>query len=414
MHTGRPLSEGNRLQRAYHRWAAPHYARMAPDLREQSELIDRFLYSRRGLGFWAGLLSAAIGSAWGLRQAGLPMSLAVALSVVAWCALPMMLLVAWLQPTLFSVTWLRRKLPAIVAMAVCGGLAGFVVGHVARHGRLDADLIARQAGDAMLVLGPAILLATVSLLALIWGVAQVRRQVLEREVLQLRLQRERDSAARQAAEARLQLLQGQIQPHFIFNTLSAVQHWVDEGDARGGPLLRSLTAFLRGSTEALGRDTTTLADEAAMVGHYLSIMQARLGERLACTIEVAPEVAQQRLPPGLLLTLVENAVEHGIAAALGGGRLTLMARRLGEACIVTVSDTTGRLSADWAEGVGLANSRERLRQTFGEDAALTLALAEGSTVATLSLPRQLAASPAAGAPASHPPAPTFHAASTPP
>lgn len=382
-----PLSEGNRLQRAYHRWAEPYYERMSPELREQSELIDQFLYSRRGLGFWLGLAGAIVGSAFGLRHAGMPMALAVGLSILIWGALPLMVLVAWLQPALFSLSGLRQKFPRILAMALVGALAGFVVGHVARHGDINPAVIVRKLWDAMYILAPAVLLAALAILGLLWGVAQVRRQLLERELLQLRLERERDTAARQAAEARLKLLQGQIQPHFIFNTLSAVQHWVDSGDARGGPLLRSLTAFLRGSTDALGHDEVTLADEAAMVRHYLSIMQARLGERLQVQVDIAAAVAGQRLPPGLLLTLVENAVEHGIAPSLAGGQVQMIGSADGRDCVVTVADTAGNLLSSWAEGVGLANSRERLAQHFGGQASLTLALTDGSTIATLRVPR---------------------------
>ena len=131
MKPARPLSEGNRLQRAYHRWAAPHYARMAPDLRVQAELLDRFLYSRQGLVFWAGLLAAAVGSAHALQRAGLKLPLAVVASVLLWGVLPLMLLAAWLQPALFSLSGLRRKLPVAVGMALVGGVVGYLVGHLA-------------------------------------------------------------------------------------------------------------------------------------------------------------------------------------------------------------------------------------------------------------------------------------------
>ncbi|MBL8303971.1 MAG: histidine kinase [Ideonella sp.] len=389
MSPARPLSDGNRLQRAYHRWAAPHYARMAPEVREQAEWLDRFLYSRQGLAFWAGLLTAALGTLLVLQRLGLALPLAIVVSVLLWGLLPLMLLAAWLQPARFSLPDLRRRLPVVVAMALAGAGVGYLVGHVARHGRIDADLLVNRAGDAMLRLGPAVLLVTVAMLAMLWGVARVRAQMLERQMQHWRLVSERDAAARQAAEARLKLLQGQIQPHFIFNTLSAVQHWVDQGDPRGGPLLRTLTAFLRGSTEALLHDTVSLADEAAMVGHYLAIMQARLGARLSATIEVDPVVAPVRLPPGLLLTLVENAVEHGIAPTLAGGRVGLRAVASGGDCVLTVTDTAGSLPPEPLEGVGLANSRERLQRQFGSGATLSLALVDGATVVTVVLPRGL-------------------------
>jgi LytS/YehU family sensor histidine kinase len=227
---------------------------------------------------------------------------------------------------------------------------------------------------------------SLAMLVLFWGIAQVRRQVLERALTQARLEQERDAAARQAAQAQLRLLQGQIRPHFIFNTLSAVQHWVDTADPRGGPLLRALTAFLRGSTEALGKEDIRLADEVELMRHYLGVMQARLGPRLRFRLEVAPAAAAQLLPPGLLLTLVENAVEHGISRSLQGGDVALQADCADGWLTIDISDSAGLLPGTLQDGVGLANCRERLRHRYGAAASLELLLHEGRSVARLRLP----------------------------
>lgn len=390
MDAGTSLSQGNRLQRAYHRWALPYYERMEPELRAQSEAVDRFLYSRRGLVAWLGLLAAIAGGTLGMQRAGLPLWLALVVSLLVGAGVPLMLLSAWLQPTRFTAPDLRRKLPWVLLMALAGALSGFLTGHVARHGRLDPALVLARLLDGLGLLLPAVLLAVAAIVGLLWGTAQVRRQVLEHTLRQTRLQQELDAAAREAAEARLKLLQGQIQPHFIFNTLSAVQHWVDAGDPRGAPLLRALTAFLRGSTEALSRETVTLADEAALAGHYLAIMQARLGERLRWTMTIAPGLRTQPLPPGLLLTLVENAVEHGLAPALAGGVIDIRACPLDpdrQTAELVVRDSGGRLGAPIQEGVGLSNTRERLQRRFGRAATLTLGTAaDGHTEAVLRWP----------------------------
>jgi signal transduction histidine kinase len=358
----RPLAEGNRLQRWYARWAAAHYARMEPQVREQAELVDRFLYSRRGLGVWIGLLCAGAGTTAGLSAAGLPLLLAVVLSALLWLVMPAMGLAVWIAPAAFMHRHTtRRAIGLTVGGAAFGGLIGFAAGHVARHGRLDLPLLGSELVAKATVLAPAVLLAGLAFAAIFWGAARIRQQVLESELERTTMQRERDLAARQAAEARLRLLQGQIQPHFIFNTLSALQHWVDTGDARAGALLRSLTAFLRRSTELLGRAEVALGEEADTVRQYLQIMQARLGERLRFTVEVATDVAATRLPPGLLLTLVENAVEHGIAPALDGGSVRLVAVREAGDVVVRVRDDGVGLAPDWRDGTGLANCRERLR-----------------------------------------------------
>ena len=374
-----PLALGNRWQRRYHAWAAPYYARMSPAVREQAELIDAYLYSRRGLGLWLGLACAFGGTGWGLRAAGLPLWLALGCSLLVWGAVPVAALGAWLQPERFAGRRLRRSLPAVIGLGLAGALAGFVVGHVGKHGGLDVERLLQSLWVASTLIAPIVLLVMLGLAALLWGVAQARRLLIERELEHVTLAGERDAAARQAAEARLQLLQGQIQPHFIFNTLSALQHWVDTGDARAGPLLQSLTSFLRGSTELLGRDEVMLGDEARMVGHYLAIIQARLGARLRFAIDIDPALASELLPPGLLLTLVENAVEHGVTPSLSGGEVCVTAAREGSGWTLWVRDDGAGLAPGWQEGLGLDNCRQRLQHRFGARASLRLrALAPGT------------------------------------
>lgn len=377
------LSQGNRLQRAYYAWAAPHYARMHPRLREQAELIDAFLYSRRGVGVWLGMAGAVAGTCMGLTGAGMSLQLALALSLIAWLGLPLMALGAWLQPERFGSGQLRKTVPRIMALGLAGALLGFVVGHVAKHGALDFTRLLLSLRNGLTVLVPAVVGALGAMAALLWGVAQVRRQLLERELERVTIAAERDAAARQVSEAQLKLLQGQIQPHFIFNTLSALQHWVDTQDRRAGPLLQSLTSFLRGSTELLGRDTVTLEAEAAMVANYLAIQQARLGPRLTSSIDMAAEALGMLLPPGVLLTLVENAVEHGIAPALAGGEVSVAARREGAQWVLAVRDSGAGLAEAWHDGVGLANCRQRLQHHFGSRATLTLSALQPGTEARL-------------------------------
>jgi hypothetical protein len=382
-----PLSEGNRLQRAYARWAAPRYACMAPQLREQAELLDRFLYSRRGLGVWLGMAGSVAGTATGLRFAGLSTALALLIALFIWVALPVSLVGAWLAPGKFAGPKLRRKLPVIVALALSGGLLGFIVGHIVKHGSLDAMQLVQAIWRGAPVLVPAVIAGASGVLFLVWGVAQARRQMLERTLERERLARERDTAARHAAEARLKLLQAQIQPHFIFNTLAALQHWVDVGDPRAPALLRTLTAFLRGSTELLGREVTTLGEEFAAAAQYLHIMQARLGERLRVELQLDPACADRPLPPGLLLTLVENAVEHGISPSLAGGLVRVEVRCDAAGSQVSVRDDGSSLAPQWQDGTGLANCRERLRHHGNGRGTLTLRALERGTEAVLHLPQ---------------------------
>jgi sensor histidine kinase YesM len=109
------------------------------------------------------------------------------------------------------------------------------------------------------------------------------------------------------------------------------------------------------------------------VRHYLAIMEARLGERLQHAVTLDPSAAALMLPPGVLLTLVENALEHGVSRALAGGRVELHAARDGKRTRITVQDDGPGLGPGWSEGVGLRNARERLQHRFGAAASLTLA-----------------------------------------
>lgn len=376
----------NRLQRAYFAWAERFYQRMSPELAAEARRLDGFLYSRRALGFWIGIACALLGSTLGLTAAGFPWPLALGATIFVGGGLFIAGLSAWMQPDhLFG-----RRAWGIVAKLTLGGFfgaaAGFLVGRAVKRGRAMFDDLGTVLLDVALKAAPILVVAIVGTGLLMVVVAALRRQQMKRELADMRLVQERDAAARQAVEAQLKLLQGQIQPHFIFNTLSAVQHWVDVGDPRAAPMLRSLTAFLRGSTELLGRDAATLADEATTLRHYLAVMQARLGERLRSRVDIGAEAGAQLLPPGLLLTLVENAVEHGIGASVSGGEIEVDAVREGERCVIHVADSPGALPDDWQDGVGLGNSRERLAHRFGDRASLTLNREPGRTVATLVVP----------------------------
>ncbi len=389
----RPLSEGNRLQRAYARWAEPYYRKLTPEQRVEAERIDRWLYSRTGWPAWLGMLSVTAGVTLLLVIFGhLPVAMALGLGVAITLSLGFLWMEPWFFPERFAGGRpLARKALVGMGMGLIGAVVGFTVAEISTlDGSWPDPARLRKILQGLLLAMLAAALVMAPLTAFQWAMARLRRRRLEREVTELRLAQERDASAREAAEARLRLLQAQVHPHFVFNTLAAVQHWVDQGDARAAPLLRALTAFLRGSTEMLGRERTTLGEEAAMVGHYLAIMQARLGQRLRSHVEVPSGLAATELPPGLLLTLVENALEHGIEPALAGGTVTVLAEldESGSTVRVRVRDDGLGLPASWQEGVGLSNCRQRLVHHFGSSARLDVHAREPGTEAVMSWPRQ--------------------------
>jgi signal transduction histidine kinase len=199
----------------------------------------------------------------------------------------------------------------------------------------------------------------------------------------LREQAEREKAIEMARR----LAAAQIEPHFLFNTLASAQHWVQTKDDRAAPLLAALTGYLRATLPLFKQPLLAAGDELLAVRRYLEVMQARMGERLRWQIDVAPALERALLPPGLLLTLVENAVGHGIEPQLAGGAITVAGRREGAAAVFSVHDTGPGPASGVADGVGLANARQRLALACGAAASLHLGPAPGGgALAEIRLP----------------------------
>jgi len=205
---------------------------------------------------------------------------------------------------------------------------------------------------------------------------------------------ERSELERQALDARLHLLQAQVAPHFLFNTLANVQALVDSGSPQAAAVLRSLIAYLRAAVPLLHRPATTLGREVQLVRAYLELMHMRMPDRLQFELQVDESALALQCPPMTLLTLVENAVRHGIDPSEDGGRIEVSVERRGERCRVRVSDTgVGLQPTDRGLGTGLATLRERLQLVFGGDAELRVSAQPPRGVcAELDLPARGAAS----------------------
>jgi signal transduction histidine kinase len=202
-----------------------------------------------------------------------------------------------------------------------------------------------------------------------WFLTLYRTQQLAARLAELDAQDERIAMAQRLATA-------QIQPHFLFNTLASLQHWVDTRDDRAGPMLRSLTRYLRATLPMFEQDRLPLEQELQIVRSYLDIMQARLGQRLSWSLDTdetaRAAVAQTSLPPGTLLTLAENAITHGIEPSLRGGHIAVRVKAMDGRLRLEVQDGRQGLPPGACEGLGLANTRERLKAHFGARASLGL------------------------------------------
>ena len=220
------------------------------------------------------------------------------------------------------------------------------------------------------------ILSTLGLLIAPWtalGALVRQREALARHQA-LAFELARSELERQASEARLRLLQAQVAPHFLFNSLANVQALVDAGSPQARVVLRSLIAYLRAAVPRLNEPATTLGQELELVRAYLDVMHMRMPDRLQFAVHVEDSARTLRCPPMTLLTLVENAVRHGIDPSEEGGLIDISIQRQGDRCLVRVRDTgAGLTSANAGLGTGLSTLRERLRLAFGDEVELRLA-----------------------------------------
>ena len=213
-----------------------------------------------------------------------------------------------------------------------------------------------------------------------------RIEKLDAEVKQRRLT-EMESERRQM-EAQLKMLQAQIEPHFLFNTLANVSSLIDSDPVLAKTLLERLNDWLRIALVRARSEQATLGDELEMLENYLQILKIRFGERLRWSVDVAEDAKRLAFPPMLLQPLVENAVRHGIEPKIGGGEIAIRTNSDKTTLCIEVSDSGVGLIGDEGGGAGLVNVRARLAALFGDAGQLLLENnTHGGVTATLELPR---------------------------
>jgi glucose-6-phosphate-specific signal transduction histidine kinase len=219
------------------------------------------------------------------------------------------------------------------------------------------------------------LLVGVSVFVAPWiAVAAILRQrdMLVREQA-FAFELERSEFERRVSDARLSLMQAQVEPHFLFNTLANIQALVDSGSPQASKVLTSLIAYLRAAVPRMQSQSTTFDDEVQLVHAYLELMQMRMPDRLQYAIHLDPAAARLYCPPMTLLTLIENAVRHGVDPSETGGRIDADLWVRDNRCVIRVKDTgVGLKTTSRGLGTGLSTLRERLKLAFGGDAQLTL------------------------------------------
>jgi signal transduction histidine kinase len=349
------------------------------------------------LGIWSGINLGATEN-WHI---GLAIGVGTAMTfIVAMCVGP--LAASWVRNRKWP---MGREMTGVIAAVILGVAATNVWSRLgnryinrlvlppASQARLAADYFGRfhRAASSPLALlgGNVIFLLLSGVLALPSYLAEQRRlieEAREREVGALQLQK-------QETDLRLLVLQAQIEPHFLFNTLASLRSLLRQDVARAEAMIDALVEHLRAAMPVFreNKQYSTLSEQLRICSSYLELMRVRLGDRLTYTIDVPEALRNAAFPPLILLTLVENAVKHGVEPKPGRGLIRIDARRElrvdGAHIRVSVTDNGTGLSAGLVHGVGLSNIRAQLAMKYGDRAALSLISgAEGGAVASVDIP----------------------------
>jgi signal transduction histidine kinase len=265
----------------------------------------------------------------------------------------------------------RRGLARVGVLSAAVVLAG-ALGGLVRYGYIlefsDLDVSKNLLPNATLWFARYAELATLLVIVIEFGrrESQSLDALHEAEIDRLALDRE-------MAEARLQVLQAQIEPHFLFNTLANVRRLYVTEPAAGGEMLGNLMRYLEVALPQMRAGDSTLGRELALVEAYLQLQRVRMGSRLAYRVDVPDPLRGAALPPMMLITLVENAIKHGLNALPEGGAVRIAAAvdEAGRLRIEVADDGAG-FQAAAGGGTGLANIRARLGALYGEAARLDL------------------------------------------
>ena len=303
---------------------------------------------------------------------------------------------------------LQRERIAVVLSVAIGVAAGYGADawSSAYLGNLVRPLVNKPGGTVHVVVKrtpePAVsprtvanLIVILAIYSMIGGGLALHGYFAEPRRLQLARQlREADELRRrmQATDLKMAVLQAQVEPHFLFNALASVRSLIRQDPERAERALDALADHLRATIPKLRADResldSTLGQQLEICRSYLELMQVRMGSRLACRFEVEEELRDLPFPPLMLISLVENAIKHGIEPKAGHGQILVSAAREGEMLSVRVEDDgRGLVSGGGGKGIGLANIRDQLRTRYGARASLAIeSRSGGGVVATIRVP----------------------------
>lgn len=253
-----------------------------------------------------------------------------------------------------------------VAAIVIGSCIGTILAGIVK-GRDISQMLSERLAGVLITMGLGVGVGCVVVATLILREKHARDQVRFH-----RGESERHQLEKNLLEAKLQLMQAQIEPHFLFNSLANVQHLVETDARRASRMLDSLIQYLRAALPQMRESSTRLGREIEMARAFLEIHKVRMGTRLDYAIDVPEALNDREFPPMMLITLVENAVKHGVDPSCESGTITIRARESEGNLRVTVEDTGEGIRPKKGGGVGLANIRDRLKALYGGAAHLVI------------------------------------------
>jgi two-component system, LytTR family, sensor kinase len=234
---------------------------------------------------------------------------------------------------------------------------------------LAKTLMDRVVFAALTGFWPYMLVSTLALQVFVYAAIVAAAHGLE----YYRRSRERDHLEARLADTRLQLLNMQLQPHFLFNTLNTIAELVHEDPESADRMIAKLSELLRRTLHLGGSQEITLDAELDLLSLYVDLQKARFGDRLKTSLTIDPAARPARVPMLLLQPIVENAIRHGLASHVNAGRVEIEARRVGDELAIDVTDDgPGLAELEVREGIGLGNTRARLEALYPHGSRLDL------------------------------------------
>ena len=262
-------------------------------------------------------------------------------------------------------TRLPREAMQVLAVIVGSVLGTILAGFV--KGRDISNMLTERLVGVAISMGLGIGFGCVVVAAVILRAKHARDQARIAQA-----EAERHQLEKNVLHAQLQLMQAQVEPHFLFNTLANVQHLVETDARAAAGMLESLIQYLRAALPQMREGATNLGREIDMARAFLDIHRVRMGSRLEYRIEVPESLKQRPFPPMMLISLVENAIKHGVDPCCDQGTITIRASDSDGRLKVSVADTGEGVKPKMGGGVGLTNIRERLKALYGSRANLVL------------------------------------------